>query len=196
VNLPFTPETDLEASICADPEWLEGAAWGTPRSGHPEGRIADHIAQVLANVEREATIADERRKLRLIALLHDTFKYRVDNSKPRVGENHHGLIARHFAERYIDDPMVLDIIQLHDSAYHCWQYGMYRRKWPQAEERATQLADQLGNALPLYIRFYRADNATGDKDQAPLVWFENTLRRLGYSVPPSREQKTGPDEPV
>lgn len=192
MKLPFTPETELEAKLCSDPEWLEGAAWGTPRSGHPEGRIADHIAQVLANIDREAVDADERRRLRLIALLHDTFKYRVDNSKLRVGENHHGMIARRFAERYIDDPTVLDIIQQHDSGYHCWQYGMRRRKWPEAEEYATQLADQLGQELPLYIHFYRADNATGDKDQAPLVWFENTLRRLGYPVPPSPEQKNRP----
>jgi hypothetical protein len=185
--LPFTTETDLEAQICADPEWQEGAAWGKPRKGHPEGRIADHIAQVLANIDREKLSPDERRSLRLIALIHDAFKYRVDTSKTAMGENHHGMIARHFAERYLTDPVILDIIQWHDAAYHCWQYGRHRGDWAQAEAYAVQLAQQLGPALPLYIHFFRADNATGDKDPAPVAWFEEFLARKGFAIPPIAE---------
>src|SRR5947208_12867086 len=32
---PLIAETELERSIVDDPEWQEGAAWGTPRPGHP-----------------------------------------------------------------------------------------------------------------------------------------------------------------
>jgi hypothetical protein len=40
-------------------------------------------------------------KLRIIAIIHDTFKYKVDRSKPKEGENHHGMLARRFAEKFI-----------------------------------------------------------------------------------------------
>src|SRR5262245_60872259 len=99
--LPFQPETPLEERICADPEWQAGAAWGEPRPGHQEGAVMHHIADVLANVERQATSPQERRSLRHIALIHDTFKYRVDQSQPKTGPNHHAAIARAFAERFI-----------------------------------------------------------------------------------------------
>ena len=64
--------------------------------------------------------------MRLIALTHDSFKHLVDRSKPRVGENHHGMIARRFTERYSDDHEVLEIIELHDEAFNAWAMGRGR----------------------------------------------------------------------
>jgi hypothetical protein len=55
---------------------------------------------VLANVDREARSPEERRQLRLVALVHDTLKHAVDPHRPATGENHHGMRARRFAERY------------------------------------------------------------------------------------------------
>jgi hypothetical protein len=78
---------------------------GAPRGGHPEGPVKFHIAEALANDERCATSPIRRRRLRIIALTHDTFKHQVDVTKPRAGENHHGMIALRFTERYVtDDP--------------------------------------------------------------------------------------------
>ena len=37
-----------------EPDWREGAAWGDPRPGHPEGSVQAHIEDVLANVDRVA----------------------------------------------------------------------------------------------------------------------------------------------
>ena len=34
------PESDLENLIINDSEWQEGAIWGEPRSGHPEGKLS------------------------------------------------------------------------------------------------------------------------------------------------------------
>ena len=90
MQLPFELETELERRISSDPEWRRGAAWGKPRPGHPEGAVAAHIADVLRNVEREARSPEERGRLRLAALIRDTFEYAVDASRPRMGENHHG----------------------------------------------------------------------------------------------------------
>ena len=183
LTLPFQLETELEARICADPEWQRGAAWGTPRPGHQEGAVMYHIADVLANVERQATSAEERRVLRLIALVHDTFKHQVDPDQPRSGPNHHGAIARRFAERYIADPGLLEIIELHDEAYNSWLSGARRGTWDKAEARARRLVERLGPHLPLYVRFYRCDNRTASKEQTSLDWFEDFLHRHGLPVP-------------
>jgi hypothetical protein len=47
----IAPETELETRIVSDPEWQEGAAWGQPRPGHPEGVVGAHIEEVLRNVD-------------------------------------------------------------------------------------------------------------------------------------------------
>jgi hypothetical protein len=168
----IAPETDLEGRILSDPEWQEGAAWGDPRPGHPEGAVSAHIEEVLRNVDSEALDATDRERLRLVALIHDTFKHRVNHAQPVTGENHHAMIARRFAERYIDDPKLLDVIELHDEAFNSWVKGERGGKWDAAEARARRLLDRLDDSRDFYLRFYRADNRTGAKDQAPLDWFE------------------------
>ncbi len=170
-------ETELERQICSDPEWLEGARWGKPRPGHQEGKVVIHIAQVLENIDREPRSQGDRAKLRLIALVHDTFKYKVNHARPRSGANHHAAIARRFAEGYISDPEVLEIIELHDEAYNSWGLGARKGRWDRANARAGRLIARLGPLLPLYLAFYRADNATPSKSSEPLAWFEELAGR-------------------
>ena len=170
-NLPFKLEGELEERIAADAEWQRGVEWGDPRPGHPEGAVKFHIAEVLANVERHAQSDHDRSRLRLIALIHDTFKHRVNRSRPRAGENHHGLIARRFAERYVSDPLVLEMIELHDEAYNAYSVGARRGAWAEAEARAHRLLTRLGASADLYRTFFRCDNETGDKTPDPLEWF-------------------------
>jgi RimJ/RimL family protein N-acetyltransferase len=164
------PETDLERAICADPAWRAGVAWGEPRSGHPEGTVIAHVADVLANVERIALDPADRARLRLAAIVHDAFKGDVDRSRPKTGENHHAMRARRFAERYVDDADLLDVIELHDEAYLAWRRGVRNGEWPAAEGRARALLDRLGGRYPLYDRFYRADNETDGKTDEHRHW--------------------------
>lgn len=173
------PETELERSVVADPEWQEGAGWGEPRSGHPEGSVAAHIEEVLGNIDDVALDPTDRQRLRFVALIHDTFKHRVDVDRPRVGENHHAMIARKFASRYTDDTELLEVIELHDEAYNAWVKGERGGKWDAAETRAHRLLERLGPSTDFYLRFYRADNRTGSKDQAPLQWFERRISTPG-----------------
>ncbi len=169
------PETPLEERIVADPEWREGAAWGKPRRAHPEGSVSAHVVEVLEHVDRLAVDERDRGRLRLVALLHDTFKHRVDYDRPRTGANHHAKIARRFAEDHLDDPELLDVIELHDEAYNAWRKGAQGGDWPAAEARAQRLIDRLGPSIGFYLRFYRADNASGDKSDEPLRWFERLV---------------------
>jgi sirohydrochlorin cobaltochelatase len=182
LELPFPLETELEARICADLRWLKGANWGKPRPGHMEGKVMYHIRDVLKNVELFATSPEERRSLRLIALVHDTFKYQVDNALPRIPTNDHAVLGRRFGEEYITDSAILSVLEFHDEAYHCWRYGDWRSDWAAAEEGLDRLIQRFGEALPLYVRFYRCDNHTASKNPAPLVWFEDCLHKRGLNL--------------
>ena len=173
----------MEASIVADPRWRRGAAWGSPRPGHPEGAVGAHVDEVLANLDRQSLAPDARRALRLVAILHDAMKAEVDRGRPRTGENHHAVRARRFAERYVRDPDVLELVELHDEAYGAWVVGRRRGAWDRAEERALRLLERLGPRLDLYLAFYRADNATGDKRPDPVEWFEAFVSRAASRRP-------------
>jgi hypothetical protein len=181
MDLPFSLETELEAQICADPEWQKGASWGKPRPGHREGKTLYHIAEVLANVERHATSEVERRQLRLVALLHDTFKYQCTPQDPD-----HETHACRFAARYLNDQAVLTLIELHDRVSDAWRLGFYHQRASEGRELLEQLLERLEahSLLESYLRFFRCDIQTESKNQAPLVWFERFLREKGRAVPP------------
>jgi hypothetical protein len=173
INDIIKPKNGIEIAICNDPEFIEGAMYGKPRGGHPEGAVIYHIKEVLANVDKFYGDDLDRDELRVIAIIHDTFKHRVDQNKPKVGENHHGMIARRFAENFPIHQDVLTVIQLHDDAYNAWSAGGRHGDWYKAMKRATNLINalQIENALDLYVKFYRCDNATGDKSQDNYEWF-------------------------
>ena len=173
MELPFELETELERRIAAEPEWREGLEWGQARRGHPEGAVKHHVADVLRNVEREATSPEERRRLRLAALVHDSFKYRAPEASARVGsEGHHGSHAARFLARFVDDEELLTFVRWHDEAFAAWLGSVKGRDPRRAKERACALVKRLGPALPLYLRFFRADNATEGKSPKALRWFE------------------------
>jgi len=176
MGLPFELETELERRIAAEPEWLTGMEWGTARRGHPEGAVKHHVADVLANVEREATSPEERGRLRLAALVHDAFKYRAAEGSARVGTpGHHGSHAARFLAGFVDDAELLTVVTWHDEAFAAWLGKVKRGDPRRAEARARALIDRLGPALPLYLRFFRADNATEGKSPDSVEWFERLV---------------------
>lgn len=181
-QFPFSIEGDIEQRVAEHPDWLVGIEFGRPRHGHPEGQIKFHIAAVFDNVERFFGDSNLRHDLRLITLIHDSFKYRVDKSKSRCGENHHGMIARHFAESFIADDSVLDVIELHDDAYNSWQCGNRDGRWDKAERRAAVLVERLENKLDLYLAFYRCDNFTEGKESDCFDWFEAFVTKTQYET--------------
>ncbi len=170
------PETELENQIINDVDFIRGSSFGRPRHGHPEGEVIYHIKEVLANIDKYDF--PNREALRLIAITHDTFKYMVDRTKPKVGYNHHGMYARKFAEKYIENSDILFVIEHHDDAYNAWSMGDRNNQWNKAEQRANDLIRGLlieGN-LDLYVNFFRCDNETGNKSQDCIEWFNKLIR--------------------
>ena len=174
------PETELEWTLISQPDVTDGLLWGEPRYGHPEGKVLYHIPEIYSNLERvhpPLSNAD-REKLRIITLLHDTFKYIEDKNTPRDWTKHHSILARLFAENYIDDSVILDIIELHDEAYYCWRLEVLEDEPEQASARLDMLFDKIKPCIQLYYIFFKCDTATGDKTQAPVKRFEKKLREM------------------
>lgn len=165
------PVTDLEDFLLRQPEIQEGMEWGIPRFGHPEGEVWRHVEEVLANVMALEHISDqERLDLRLVTILHDTFKYAEDKSEPRDWAKHHGKLARNFAQRFIKKKRVLDLIEWHDEAYYCWRLEALYKRPSLSRQRFDHLLDLFGEDFGFYHRFFVCDTATGDKNPAPLKW--------------------------
>lgn len=170
------PESELESRIVDHPDFVRGLMWGKPRYGHPEGKVLYHIREVLDNVDKIDATPEVRKKLRLTTLIHDTFKYVEDKStSPRDWSKHHAVYARKFAEAFINDEGLLDLIELHDEAYYCWRMTYQYGKKEEGTKRLERLLVKINGNLQLYYLFFKCDTRTGDKNQAPLDWFENTI---------------------
>lgn len=177
INMKIITKNELEEKITSDLNYNDGIEWGKPRNGHPEGKVIFHVIDVLNNVEKYYFNDLDYEKLRLIALIHDSFKNKVDNSKHKVGENHHAMIARRFAEKYINDIDILDVIELHDESYNSWSMGNRKNNWSGAETRIKALIKRLNTKkrINLYNKFYKCDFTDG-KENHDYIWFQNFIK--------------------
>src|SRR5438067_10179750 len=172
----FEPETELEERIASQPELLEGLAWGRPRTGHPEGAVGTHVSHLLETIDRSGETGERRELLRLISLVHDSFKYQVRERLPRAGGNHHAMRARRFAERFTDDERVLATIELHDRPYALWR--KMRRKGRVDERAFRRMIDRIPDP-ELFLRFIELDGSAEGKRPEPVAWLREELVRRG-----------------
>lgn len=170
----FTPETELERRIAGDPIVLRGLAWGEPRSGHPEGPVGRHVADLLAAIDDWGERGERRRDLRFVALMHDALKYRVRDWLPHQGPNHHAARARRVAEGYVEDERLLATIELHDRPYGIWRR---MRRDGKFDERAFRTMLERLPDRALFLRFVELDGSTAGKDPEPIEWFRGELER-------------------
>ena len=172
------PETDTEKKLIRDPEFRQGLFWGKPRYGHPEGKIIFHIAEVLKNIDLLDIDGSTRRQLREVAFLHDTFKHIEDMNRPRDWSRHHSVLARKFAEDFIEDELVLDIIEFHDEAFYSWRSQFVFGQKEKGEARMKRLLKNVEDKIQPFYLFFKCDTQTGDKIQKPLFWFEETVPNI------------------
>jgi HD domain len=172
----FEPDNELERKLIGDPIVLEGLSWGKPRKGHPEGRVGEHVADLLRTLDEWEEPEPRRSELRFMALVHDTLKNKVQSWRPRTGENHHAARARHFAERYTDDERILAAIEHHDQPYSIWK-RMKRTGEPE-EERLDRMLAEIPDP-GLFLRFVELDGSTEGKDPEPIEWLRDELAERG-----------------
>jgi hypothetical protein len=172
----FQAESELERSVAEQPELVQGLAWGMPRAGHPEGPVGTHVGHLLEAIEDAGATDELRRMLRFIVLVHDSFKYRVRDRLPRVGENHHAMRARRFAERFTDDERLLSTIELHDRPYSLWR--KMQRKGRLDERGFRRMLKRITDP-ELFLRFIELDGSTEGKRPEPVEWFRDELARRG-----------------
>ena len=172
----FTPETELERALLADPVLREGLAWGEPRRGHPEGAVGAHVADLLETIERWGETGKRREELRFLAIVHDSLKYKVQNWRPRTGENHHAARARRFAESYTADERLLATIEQHDRPYNLWRKA--RRKGRRDDHSFDAMLDRIPD-VDLFLRFVELDGSTEGKTHEPIRWLKDELGRRG-----------------
>lgn len=178
--LGFRPESDLERAVARRRELLTGLGWGRPRRGHPEGSVAAHVEDLLRKLDDAGERGERRQLLRFVALVHDSFKYQVDQRRAKHGENHHATRARRFAERFTSDERILSIIELHDRPYAVW-----RRRRGGSRPVGVGGLEVMLERLPdraLFVRFVELDGSTEGKSPEPLRWFLEALERRGASV--------------
>ena len=174
----FVPETDLERRIAEDPVVLRGLAWGEPRSGHPEGPVGRHVADLLATIDAWGEREERRTDLRFISLIHDALKYKVRDWLPHQGPNHHAARARRVAEGYVEDERLLATIELHDRPYGIWRK---LRRSGRFDEVAFRAMVQRLPDRELFLRFVELDGSTEGKDPEPIEWFRSELERRGLA---------------
>jgi hypothetical protein len=172
----FEPESELERALIADPELREGLAWGRPRSGHPEGSVGAHVADLLGTIDRWGETGQRRAELRFLAVVHDSMKYRVRDWLPKTGENHHAMRARRMAERYTTDERLLATIEHHDRPYALWR--RLRRSGRMNEKRLERMLEQIPD-IDLFVRFVQLDGSTEGKRPEPIGWLKEEVRRRG-----------------
>jgi hypothetical protein len=146
-----------------------GLDWGTPRFGHPEGRVADHVATMLAGIASDEPF---RGDLRFLALTHDSFKAEVRPRERWSRDNDHAALARRFAERYTSDERLLSTLELHDEPFWIWRNDSAPR------QRLQWLLKRLPD-LDLFARFVELDAANEGKDLTFLWWFRRELAIAG-----------------
>lgn len=163
--------------IKADPRYQRNIEYGEPRSGHPEGRVKFHIADLEANLEllRKKGIEEEDYwKLKFMIHIHDSFKAEAEQHSPTLHPRNHATLAKEYASQYTDDTDLLNIIQYHDENYKLWkeyiQTGQYN------EENFQNLLAAIKN-WDLFLLFSIIDGCTKGKEYSKLSWFINEVKK-------------------
>jgi len=167
----------LLEQIQRDPIYRRNILWGEPRSGHPEGSIEAHIAELEENLLRlqSKLTAVESDMLRLMIHVHDTLKPDAKSGVPILDPGSHASLAREFLARYCDEEDLLQMIQYHDEPYAL--YLQYKKRGECDNARWEGLLNRIRN-WDLFVAFLIIDNCTRGKKPAPVEW---SLLKIGES---------------
>jgi len=163
------PYEQILAEIQADQRYQRNIQWGTPRPGHPEGAIRQHIEEIEENLEqlRPRLSSDETWKLRLLIHTHDTFKPEAQQDVAIWHPHSHASLACQFLYRFTSDSDLLAMVQLHDEPYALWHK---HRAGKNHDQRLDALIKKISD-WDLFLVFLIIDGCTAGKSREPLTWF-------------------------
>ena len=155
--------------VIADPRYLKNIEYGEPRSGHPEGKVKLHIAELEKILEKFTSRISEEHywKLKFLIHVHDAFKANAIPNSRIENPNSHASLARKFASEFTDDADLLNMLQFHDVNYALWKE--YAATGSYDLERFSRLLDTI------------VDSSVG-KDPEKLRWFVREVRKSKATV--------------
>lgn len=165
---------EIVAQIISDPRYLKNIEYGEPRSGHPEGKVKYHIADLEENLEKLASRAPggitegQYWKLKFLIHVHDTFKAEAMPDAPILAPNSHASLAMKFASEFIADQDLLNMVQLHDVNYALWL--QFARTGTYDVQRLESLLETIRD-WDLFLMFLIIDGSTKGKERSKLIWF-------------------------
>ena len=157
--------------IIADPRYQKNIEYGEPRSGHPEGKVKFHIADLEENLERLTArgISEEQYwKLKFLIHVHDTFKAESMPDSAILSPNSHASLARTFASEFTNDEDLLNMVQLHDVNFSLWKQFVATGSYD--IQRFHKLLDTIRD-WDLFLMFLIIDGSIPGKAREKLIWF-------------------------
>jgi hypothetical protein len=172
----------LIENMIADPRYQENIEYGEPRSGHPEGKLKYHIAELEGNLEalRAHGISDEQYwKLKFMIHVHDLFKKEALPDVRILDPQSHASLAKEYAGKMIDDADLLNMIQFHDENYALW--NQLRARGVYDVERLKKLLKAIKD-WDLFLMFLIIDGSTKGKQRSSLRWFIGEARKYKETI--------------
>jgi hypothetical protein len=168
---------NIVQKLLADERHQKGLEYGEPRSGHPEGKLKFHIADLEANLEllcKRGVSDEEYWKLKFLIQIHDLCKAEAQSGVPTLHPLNHATLAKELAREFTDDPDMLNMIQYHDENYQLWKEYLQTKSY--SRERLQTLLGTIKD-WDLFLMFIIIDGCTKGKDYEKLGWFINEVRK-------------------
>jgi len=168
----------IVAQIVADSRYQKNIEFGQPRSGHPEGKVKNHISDLEVNLEKLRSRIGNIEiywKLKFLIHIHDTFKAEAVSGVLATDPHSHETLARNFASEFIDDNDMLNVIQFHDENYFLWK--QFKNSGQYDISHLKFLLEKIHD-WNLYLIFTIIDGYTLGKDIEKLSWFIGEVKKI------------------
>ncbi|HLO17834.1 MAG TPA: hypothetical protein VK206_23590 [Anaerolineales bacterium] len=168
--------------VIADPRYRKNIEYGEPRSGHPEGKVKYHIAELEENLEKltaRGISEDQYWKLKFLIHVHDTFKAESIPDSPINDSNSHASLAKKFASEFIADEDLLNMIQFHDVNFALWK--QFASTGSYDVQRFENLLETIQD-WDLFLMFIIIDGSAKGKDPTKTGWFINEVKKYKDTV--------------
>ena len=172
--------TAIFEALTRDARYLANLDWGKPRSGHPEGTVRAHIAEIELNLAtlRPKLSEEDYWKLKVLIHTHDSFKAEAEAEAgvAITDPKSHASLARAFLAEYCDDADLLAMVQYHDEPFALYRQVEFKGKYNQERFHALLKAIHDWN---LFLAFNIIDGCTAGKPRQSLEWlFQETANKV------------------